>query len=350
MSLFDSVTQKNQLSEEAKAKAARTEELKQTIALAYDQAVEKLEGLPTPMLIMHELYGKVAMLNFKVKNGWPNDGLSVQQVMALKTALPPVEAGIAKGLFTSFMSKVWADRDVDKEGKPRWPQYTSSPVVVKLERMVQYPSTAEVCWIAELAGVLVSVSVKLTRTRGCFEIWADTETHNGVVTRIKRTNVILTGDLREERVPLYISYAGGDHLSIGQRLLYGEQVERLFNRMVELDADYQEKAEQAYAEDLKNPDLLAAYKPSSMGSTAGSKAQEQSLRSIEARREQYLAEKHWPLYTKQHGIETRQGYFEHHSWAKHWLTTQGLQPDPNYLRDGKPYSYGSAWVKPEDEA
>lgn len=30
-----------------------------------------------------------------------------------------------------------------------------------------------------------------------------------------------------------------------------------------------------------------------------------------------------------------------------YLKTIGLQPDPNYLIDGKPYSYGSRWLKEE---
>lgn len=40
------------------------------------------------------------------------------------------------------------------------------------------------------------------------------------------------------------------------------------------------------------------------------------------------------------------GYpMSYYDWAKEVLTAAGLQPDPAYLRDGKPYSYGSAWLQ-----
>lgn len=35
---------------------------------------------------------------------------------------------------------------------------------------------------------------------------------------------------------------------------------------------------------------------------------------------------------------------DHYSWAKEKLQEAGLDPDPNYERDGKPYRYGSAWL------
>lgn len=35
---------------------------------------------------------------------------------------------------------------------------------------------------------------------------------------------------------------------------------------------------------------------------------------------------------------------EHYTWACEELKKAGLQPDPNFQRDGKPYSYGSAWL------
>lgn len=38
---------------------------------------------------------------------------------------------------------------------------------------------------------------------------------------------------------------------------------------------------------------------------------------------------------------------DHYSWAKEVLTEAGLQPDPNYLHNDKPYSYGSAWLRKE---
>ncbi len=37
----------------------------------------------------------------------------------------------------------------------------------------------------------------------------------------------------------------------------------------------------------------------------------------------------------------------HYEWAKEALAGAGLQPDPDYIHNGKPYSYGSAWLREE---
>jgi len=37
----------------------------------------------------------------------------------------------------------------------------------------------------------------------------------------------------------------------------------------------------------------------------------------------------------------------HYDAVKEFLTVAGLQPDPNYIHNGKPYSYGSAWLMRE---
>jgi hypothetical protein len=41
------------------------------------------------------------------------------------------------------------------------------------------------------------------------------------------------------------------------------------------------------------------------------------------------------------------GFKSHYEWALAQLSEAGLQPDPNYEHNGKPYSYGSAWLKEE---
>jgi hypothetical protein len=41
----------------------------------------------------------------------------------------------------------------------------------------------------------------------------------------------------------------------------------------------------------------------------------------------------------------------HYEWALAKLTEAGLQPDASFERNGKPYRYGSAWLRrdvPED--
>lgn len=41
------------------------------------------------------------------------------------------------------------------------------------------------------------------------------------------------------------------------------------------------------------------------------------------------------------------GYKSHYEWACDRLLHAGLQPDASYLHNGKPYYYGSAWLKLE---
>lgn len=43
----------------------------------------------------------------------------------------------------------------------------------------------------------------------------------------------------------------------------------------------------------------------------------------------------------------RGGFSSHYDWALSELAKAGLQPDPNYLHNHKPYKYGSAWLKKE---
>lgn len=53
-------------------------------------------------------------------------------------------------------------------------------------------------------------------------------------------------------------------------------------------------------------------------------------------------------YLKANPIDDRLDYYTKACAA---LTAAGLNPDPGYLRDGKPYCYGSAWLSvevPED--
>lgn len=72
---------------------------------------------------------------------------------------------------------------------------------------------------------------------------------------------------------------------------------------------------------------------------AGSPAQEAYLKEHKADWEAYKKSDDY----KQHG-ERAPEYF---SWAKRELEAAGLQPDPNHEHNGKPYSYGSTWLKEE---
>lgn len=86
------------------------------------------------------------------------------------------------------------------------------------------------------------------------------------------------------------------------------------------------------------------------GMSAGSPAQNAALDSIAARKDRALAEKHWREYARDSEPETwpvsaERGYFDHYSWACHWLQMHGLLEDPAFIRkNGKPYKYGSAWI------
>ena len=56
------------------------------------------------------------------------------------------------------------------------------------------------------------------------------------------------------------------------------------------------------------------------------------------RQEAYLAKnaQAWNAY---------QGTLSHYEWACEVLTAASLQPDREYLHDGQPYRYGSAWLR-----
>ena len=267
-------------------------------------------------------------------------------------AFPPVPACIAKGnQWTSWMSVSYFEQQLEKpEGQIKFTEIKAmSPVIINLNRMEHRPS-AKVERIAELDGLLVEFQVELSRSRGWPQISADMRHHNGILVEIRRQWVELTGDLKDHACPHYLSYASGSPTSFGNRLMYGElNIVGLINTMAELDAQYYAEALAAYEADCATglPPAEATRDHGDMN--AGSKAQRALLNSLEARQERALAQKHWPLYAEKHGLNPGRYGFDYHEWAKYWLTQAGLQPDPNYIRDGKPYSYGSAWVKDSDE-
>jgi hypothetical protein len=58
-------------------------------------------------------------------------------------------------------------------------------------------------------------------------------------------------------------------------------------------------------------------------------------------------------WLREHETEGEAHRGDHYTWACEALTAAGLNPDPNYLHDGKPYSYGRAWLTvaiPDDVA
>ena len=65
--------------------------------------------------------------------------------------------------------------------------------------------------------------------------------------------------------------------------------------------------------------------------------------------------KKWHLNDMHPGTPNQEAYLakfeqprsDHYSWAKEKLAEAGLDPDPNYEYNGKPYSYGSAWLNVE---
>ena len=67
----------------------------------------------------------------------------------------------------------------------------------------------------------------------------------------------------------------------------------------------------------------------------------------------------WHLNDMTAGSPAQEQFFKQHPETKNWdypqrvgaLSRAGLNPDPNYLHKGKPYQYGTAWLKrtiPED--
>lgn len=65
----------------------------------------------------------------------------------------------------------------------------------------------------------------------------------------------------------------------------------------------------------------------------------------------------WHLNDMRAGSPRQQAYLKtqtfpgyptsHYDWARGVLAAAGLQPDTEYLHNGKPYSYGSAWLREE---
>lgn len=51
-------------------------------------------------------------------------------------------------------------------------------------------------------------------------------------------------------------------------------------------------------------------------------------------------------HLRKHRSEYAAG-MDHYAWAKETLARAGIQPDTEYLRNGEPYSYGSAWITEE---
>ena len=357
MSLTNSLTEQKQKEAEAAAEAARKasdkEGIQMRIAKAFDERSQGITLLKLPMLMVHPLYGRVASLSFsRDSSSFPHTGLDAKHILALMEAFPPVPACIAKGnQWTSWMSVSYFEQQLEKpEGQIKFTEIKAmSPVIINLNRMEHRPS-AKVEWIAELDGLLVEFQVELSRSRGWPQISADMRHHNGILVEIRRQWVELTGDLKDHACPHYLSYASGSPTSFGSRLMYGElNIVGLINTMAELDAQYYAEALAAYEADCAAglPPAEATRDHGDMN--AGSKAQRALLNSLEARQERALAQKHWPLYAEKHGLNPGRYGFDYHEWAKYWLTQAGLQPDPNYIRDGKPYSYGSAWVKDSDE-
>jgi len=357
MSLTNSLTTQKQKEAEAAVEAAKKasdkEGIQMRVAAAFDAGSQGITLPKLPMLMVHPLYGRVASLSFsRDSSSFPHTGLDAKHILALMEAFPPVPACIAKGnQWTSWMSVSYFEQQLEKpEGQIKFTEIKAmSPVIINLNRMEHRPS-AKVEWIAELDGLLVEFQVELSRSRGWPQISADMRHHNGILVEIRRQWVELTGDLKDHACPHYLSYASGSPTSFGNRLMYGElNIVGLINTMAELDAQYYAEALAAYEAD-RAAGLPPVEVSSGHGdSHAGSKAQRALLNSLEARQERALAQKHWPLYAEKHGLNPGRYGFDYHEWAKYWLTQAGLQPDPNYIRDGKPYSYGSAWVKDSDE-
>lgn len=357
MSMMNKLTAQKEKEAEAAVlaaqKAADKQGIEMRIAAAFDAAIGSISLPKLPMLMVHPLYGRVASLSFsRDGSSFPHTGLDAKHILALMEAFPPVPACIAKGnQWTSWMSVGYFEQQLEKpEGQIKFTEIKAmSPVIINLNRMEHRPS-AKVEWIAELDGLLVEFQVELSRSRGWPQISADMRHHNGILVEIRRQWVELTGDLKDHACPHYLSYASGSPTSFGNRLMYGElNIVGLINTMAELDAQYYAEALAAYEADCAAglPPAEATRDRGDMN--AGSKAQRALLNSLEARQERALAQKHWPLYAEKHGLNPGRYGFDYHEWAKYWLTQAGLQPDPNYIRNGKPYSYGSAWVKDSDE-
>lgn len=99
--------------------------------------------------------------------------------------------------------------------------------------------------------------------------------------------------------------------------------------------------------------IRAAYESKRGGLRAGTLMQTAALEMPYALADKAVAEKHWPMYAAHHGIESRQGYFDHFAWACAYLRRVGLYEVPvtDEMRaqatggiSGDVYRYGERWL------
>lgn len=237
MNLTQTLTEQLAREEEAKLKAAAAAEVRRSVqgrlAAAFDAAQVQIPKLP--MMHIHALYGRAASLAFSGTGRFPCTGVTVQVALALLKAFPPLPAGIAKGTFTSWMSKAFFDQQL---GRPQgFTSFKPSPVIVSLD-WISGRSTAKVEWLADLDDLEVEFSVELERDKGGPALWVDTRHHNGVLVEIRRIDTVLTGDMKGFPMPLVMGYASGGPLYVGKRLMHSAEgkVEALLEEMARLDA------------------------------------------------------------------------------------------------------------------
>jgi hypothetical protein len=327
-----------QLTEKKKEIAAKIE-----IATAYDAVIANLaEPLRVVPDFVHvwNLHGTRASIHFK--EVIPGDAL------ALMRALPAVPTVLYRDGHVSM--RPTSSVTTEMRMKDKTDTKEANPFRFTFDKYSHGQTRCKVEWFADLAGVLVCITVELLSIHGITPEMRGRVSYYGNSDAIASIEHIgIAYPLNKPAGMQEIRYGRVDNKSWNSFIHWSHAGEDCVTRAVQAMADEclrrHTQSREAYELDKASgidPEPAKPYGQS--GSLrAGTEAQHNCLNSEAARRDYALANKHWRMYAEDLGIKTEQGYMDHYTWACTYLARHGLNPDPNGP-DGKPYKYGSAWL------
>lgn len=351
-SLKETLTQQTEESVRAlMEKTEREAAAKAKIAEGFDEAAGAAGyGGPLPhMTIAHALYGSVGSLNW--------NEMSFDDALRIMRAFPAVPAGIYRdGSFTSFRpaaSLVFPLKDGHRFDQ------SSEPYAMRISGGLGYGQKVAIEWTADLAGVSVRFSIELKGPHDVLpRISFEANQWQGTAVSIKRETERVVVPLGGT-IPLVARYSAGSDTALRDCLFVGPEVVRYIERAVEyLDArDRETREAYEHAKDASPVVLPLRAEVDALAETlrehydreklrAGTLRQFAALQMPAALVDRDVAEKHWPRYAEEHGIDRGRYGFDHYSWACGWLARLDLLTDEY---NGGPYKYGSAWLEPQNQ-
>lgn len=282
------------------------------------------------------------------------EGAKPDLVLLLLALLPPVPVVDATdGTFRAFIP-TWDEATIAKyAGRPKSSAREVYGAMLSANRMPSYDSKITVKWFAELDGLQLEISAQLENIQGVtpdVKYKAETYPGTGKVRRITFSELsVPVGDELLRSTSTERRFAAGGEEYIPDRLLVNTNptafqgwLQAMADELVARKNDAMARYQVAVDEGL-----LADYQPSdrSRGMNAGTVEQDACLQTVEARRDRYLAEHHWPLWVEANNPEVGNmpvpTYFTYFVWASHWLSKHNLLV-ADY--EGTPYKYGTAWL------